>query len=330
LDQHPANAEVINVMSARIAAEIPHCFISLHKRFMTYLRVECGMSDNTLESYGRDLRDFFIALDEKGERTIVALQPRGLSEYLVQLKIKRNLAASSITRHLATIRVFFRWALANKIIDSDPTELLERPTRWKRLPEVTSPRQMERLLTGVRSASETEVDDDGLRMNLRDRAIMELMYASGLRASETAGLPFNDYYPAQGVVRVTGKGNKQRIVPVHDQAREAIERYCEDCRPALVAKGKHKGALFLSKTGKPLERVAIWQIVKRYSLARGIGDMHPHKLRHSFATHLLIGGADLRAVQELLGHADIATTQIYTHVDRSHLKSAHRKFHPRA
>ena len=288
------------------------------------------MSANTLESYGRDLRDFFIEL---GGRGLGELSPRDLSQYVVGLKVKRGLAASTVTRHMATLRVFFRWAVAFKLLERDPTELLERPTKWKRLPDVVSPRQMKQLLAPAPAAGEgeeKEAESEGKEMlRIRDRAIVELLYASGLRASELATLGMGDYHPTLGVVRVTGKGNKQRLVPVHATAKAAIAEYVDTVRVKLAARGGHNGMMFLSRWGKPLERVAIWQIVKRVSKQKGLNDVHPHTLRHSFATHLLIGGADLRAVQELLGHADIATTQIYTHVDRSHLKAVHEKYHPR-
>lgn len=251
------------------------------------------------------------------------------------------MAASSVARHLATIKVYFRWLRAREMIDQNPADALDRPTRWKNLPGVMTPMQVKALLNAPKpidpgaepksaQASARAISAQDRVLWLRDRALLELLYASGLRASEVAGVSKSDLIDTLGVVRVTGKGNKQRLVPMGEPAREAVRRYLTECRPVLRrAGGLDEGRLLLSRTGRPLERVAVWQIVTGHAKAAGLRDVHPHTLRHSFATHLLIGGADLRVVQELLGHADIATTQIYTHVDRSRLKSVHQKFHPR-
>jgi integrase/recombinase XerD len=295
---------------------------------MAFIRVECGLSANTLAAYGRDLRDLFAELVERGLVTPGAIAPRDLAGHLARLKTDRNMASSSIIRHLATIRVFCRWMLARGMITENPAEILERPTRWKRLPGVLSPKQLKSLLEAPAPPPDAAPDDAPLW--LRDRAMLELLYASGLRASEVGAVSISDLHPALGVVRVTGKGNKQRLVPVGKPAQEALRRYMDRCRPALLRPdGRDQGRLLLSRSGRPLERVAVWQIVRRHAQAAGLKNVHPHILRHSFATHLLAGGADLRVVQELLGHSDIATTQIYTHVDRSRLKDVHRKFHPR-
>jgi integrase/recombinase XerD len=214
---------------------------------------------------------------------------------------------------------------------------LERPTRWKKLPNVLSPQQVKKLLDAVgavcslpNAASDDPVDRKGpTPFPMRDRALLELLYASGLRASEVCGIEVNDIHLTLGVVRVTGKGNKQRLVPLGAPARDAVEQYVTLERPALDKPGVSKGRLLLSATGRPLERVRVWQLVQHYAKLAGL-KVYPHMLRHSFATHLLMGGADLRVVQEMLGHADIATTQIYTHVDRTRLREVHRKHHPRA
>lgn len=231
---------------------------------------------------------------------------------------------SSVSRHLATIRVFFRFLFANGRLEENPARLLERPTQWKRLPGVLSPKQMKTLL-------DAPSPEHG-RLWLRDKAMLELMYAAGLRASEVGALSITDYNATLGVLLVTGKGQKQRIVPIGVPALEWTDRYLAELHPELLRfnDGRDKRQLLLSNTGRPLERVAVWQIVRRNARLAGLRDVHPHKLRHSFATHLLTGGADLRTVQELLGHADIATTQIYTHVDRSRLRDVIRKHHPRA
>jgi integrase/recombinase XerD len=297
--------------------------------FLTHLRVECGLSPHTLSAYGRDLREMLADLAEHGVGSLHDLGPRDLSAHLARLKTERNLAASSITRHLAAIRVFFRWLTAEGRLPENPADWLERPTRWRRLPGVLSPNQVRRLLDAPALEGD-ETDGKSVPLWLRDRALLELLYASGLRASEVAGLEVDDLHRTLRVVRVTGKGNRQRLVPLGRPAEEAVDAYLASCRPRLLRPdGRDKGRLLLSRTGRPLERVAIWQIVKRQAARAGLRDVHPHTLRHSFATHLLMGGADLRSVQEMLGHADIATTQIYTHVDRSRLKDVHKRFHPR-
>jgi integrase/recombinase XerD len=298
---------------------------ALSRDFLAYLRVECGLSANTLAAYGRDLRDLTADLVSGGVTSPGDITPRRLVEHLTRLRTEHGLASASIIRHMATIKVFSRWLVARGHAESDPSEILERPTKWRRLPNVLSPRQLKALIEAASPA------DDEQPLWLRDRAMLELMYASGLRASEVAAVGVNDFHETLGVVRVTGKGNRQRLVPVGKPAREAIQRYLRGCRATLVRPdGRDKGRLLLSRNGRPLERVAVWQIVRRNAATAGLKGVHPHMLRHSFATHLLAGGADLRVVQELLGHADISTTQVYTHVDRSRLKDVHRRHHPRA
>lgn len=311
-------------------------FIRLSTSFHGFLRVECGLSRNTLDAYGRDLRELLEDLTATGVSSPAEITPRALVQHVTDLRLRRNLSGTSVTRHLATIKVFCRWLHARGLVPKNPADALDRPMRWKKLPDVLSPRDVKKLLDapkppdGAALATPRGRADAALHLHLRDRALLELVYASGLRASEVADLKLNDYQRTIGIVRVTGKGDKQRLVPVGDPARAAVESYLRDCRERLARPNSDRGHLLLSRTGKPLERVAVWQIVTRCAALAGLRNVHPHTLRHSFATHLLIGGADLRVVQELLGHADIATTQIYTHVDRSRLKSVHAKFHPRA
>ena len=293
------------------------------REFLTYLRVEGGLASATLEAYGRDLRDLLSDLRSAGVKGPAGVTPHHLVGHVRSLHRDRGLQPSSIARHLATIRVFFRFLEASGVVEENATRLLESPTRWKRLPGVLTPRQMRQLLEGP-------CPDHG-RLWLRDKAMLELMYAAGLRASEAAVLEVRDYNGTLGVVMVTGKGGKQRMVPVGKPAREMTERYVAELRPELARfdDGRDEDRLLLSNTGRPLERVAVWQIVRRAARRAGLKEVHPHMLRHSFATHLLAGGADLRVVQELLGHSDISTTQIYTHVDRSRLREVVRKHHPR-
>ncbi len=296
--------------------------------FLTYIRVECGLSANTIEAYGRDLRDLLVDLEPDAIATVDQITPRQLSDHLVSMKNERGQAAATIIRRLATIRTFFRWLKAEGAIEDNPADWLERPTRWKKLPDVLSPGQVRKLIEAVQP---TKLSPGQPALWMRDRALLELMYASGLRASEVGAIEIENLHPKLGVITVTGKGDKQRLVPMGAPAMTAVDVYQTECRPKLLRPdGRDQGRLLLSRTGRPIERVAVWQIVKRCAARAGLADVHPHTLRHSFATHLLIGGADLRLVQELLGHEDIATTQVYTHVDREHLKDVVSKYHPRA
>lgn len=296
------------------------------RSFSAFIRIECGLRPNSVEAYLRDLHELLTFATDRGVMDVRSITPRLLSEHLRYLSADRGLAGSSVVRHLATIRVFGRWLEATGRVDENPAGILERPTRWKHLPGVLSPNQMRQLL----SAPEPRATDRGAPLWVRDRAMLELMYASGLRASEAADLRVEDVMLDAGVVRITGKGDKQRLVPMGAPAVGAVELYLDECRAVLIeAASAATDRLFLSRTGRPLERVAVWQIVRRWAQAAGLHAVHPHVLRHSFATHLLSGGADLRVVQDLLGHADIATTQIYTHVDSARLRSVHKQFHPR-
>jgi integrase/recombinase XerD len=311
----------------RNRAELPAALEDLRSKFLAFVRVECGLSPNTIEAYDRDLRDLLVELAAGGVESAKAITPRSLSDHLARLKTDRSMQTSSVIRHMATIKVFGRWLVGRGFVEENPAEVLERPHKWSRLPGVMTQAQLRALL----DAPGPDQDNSSPPLWLRDRAMLELMYASGLRASEVGALGTNDLHETLGVVRVTGKGRKQRLVPMGKPAAAAVQTYLKECRTVLAKPdGRDKGRLLLSRSGRPLERVAVWQIVKRNAAAAGLKGIHPHMLRHSFATHLLAGGADLRVVQELLGHADIGTTQIYTHVDRSHLKEVHRKHHPRA
>ena len=284
------------------------------------------MSANTLDAYGRDVRQLLEHLAELDIETVGQVNHRHLAAHIARLS-GRGLAASLVARHLATIKVFFRWLEARSDIENNPADYLDQPTRWKKIPGVLSPRQVRSLLAAPKPHPQPT---DAPPLWLRDRAVLELMYASGLRASEVGALGLTEVIDTLGVIRVTGKGDKQRLVPMGKPARQALDRYIGDCRPKILRPdGRDKGRVFLSRTGRPIERVRVWQLVKKYAATAELHGVHPHVLRHSFATHLLGGGADLRVVQELLGHADIATTQIYTHVDKDRLKSVHAKFHPR-
>jgi len=299
--------------------------------FLVYLRVECGLAPASMEAYERDLVDLLAELSRDGAGAPADVSPRALAAHVRGLTRERGYASATLARRLATIKVFCRWMCARGFISSNPADVLDQPTRWKKLPGVLSPRQMRSL---VEAASEPERASDGPPLWIRDRAMLELMYACGLRASEVGAVQLADVKDTAAAVRVTGKGGRQRLVPMGRPAEAWLGRYLAECRPSLISaeaagERRDKGRVFLTRSGRPIERVRVWQLVRRYAAIAGLSGVHPHVLRHSFATHLLVGGADLRTVQELLGHADISTTQIYTHVDRTQLKDVHKRCHPR-
>lgn len=289
------------------------------RSFLLHLASERGLAENTLHAYRRDLEDLDDALREQG-KTLTTATADDFRVYLYGLS-RAGRATRTVTRRLAAIRVFLRFLL---LLGQDTTPILqqlERPKPEQSLPQVLSRAQVAQLIASP---------DPKSRLFWRDVAIFELLYASGLRATELCDITLGDVNLLVGFVRVLGKGMKERVVPLGKAAAEAAARYLAECRPNL-AKGGHCERFFLSRTGKPLERVALWMLVEKHARRSGLyKSVSPHTLRHCFATHLISGGADLRVVQELLGHADIATTQIYTHVDRTQLKSVHKKHHPRA
>jgi integrase/recombinase XerD len=291
----------------------------LVERFADYLSLEKGSSPQTREAYGRDVRRLAEFATAKGRGTPADVTARLLREYIYQLK-DVGLAPASIRRAVSGVRTYFRFLLADGVLVRDPSERLETPKRWRTLPDVLTVAEVERLLAAP------TMDDP---LYFRDRAMLELAYGAGLRVSEWITLDMKDLLFDQGVVRVFGKGSKERLVPLGRNAISALAIYRGELRPKLE-RGQGKGALFLNARGEPLSRMGAWKILRKYVERSGM-EKHvtPHTLRHSFATHLLEGGADLRAVQEMLGHADISTTQIYTHVDREYLRSVHRQYHPR-
>jgi len=313
----------------RVGAERCHAFSGTSELgrsaqdFIDFVRVEAGLSPATIEAYSRDLSVFISDIDKNSSLGLNDVGYEHISGHLKHLSRDRSLDPSSIVRHLATIRVFFRYLHANRRVKRDPARLIERPIRWRRVPDVLSPTQMRKLVEAP------SPDWGGLW--LRDRAMLELMYAAGLRASEVGALKVNDLNETLACLVVTGKGRKQRVVPIGTPALNWTLRYLRELRPTLArwTDRRDQFRLILSFSGRPIERVAVWQIVRRASARAGIKGVHPHVLRHSFATHLVGGGADLRVVQELLGHSDIGTTQIYTQVDRSRLRDVLKRFHPR-
>lgn len=289
------------------------------REFLAYLRVECGLSANTLEAYGFDLLILHRFLLEKPLSDPPELTGPLLIEHLRSLR-KRNMEGSSVARHLATLRAFGKFLQFTGRCAHNPSEMLERPMQWKKLPHGVHTRHIEKLLAAP---------DPDEKMYLRDKAVLETMYATGCRASELGAVTLTDYHEPLGVVKLQGKGNRQRIVPVGRPAIGAIGRYFKELRPSLLRKDRPTNALFLTERGQAMTRFTVYAMVKKQSERVGLRDIHPHVLRHTFATHMLGGGADLRVVQELLGHARVTTTQIYTHVDQGKLKSVIDKFHPR-
>lgn len=299
-------------------ANVP--FGTLINSFLDYLIIEAGLSTNTILAYGRDLRDFAGFCIVENITTPNQLTPSHIHSYMKILTTAEHKRESSISRSLVAIKMFLRYALSSGKIKDDFTSLLEGPKLWQRLPGICSKDQVANLMNAP-------TPDD--IYFYRDRAVLELLYATGMRASEVADLKINYVNLKVGYLRCLGKGSKERIIPLSKIAVNAVEQYLNSQRPELA--NSHSGDyLLISRTGRPLSRIEIWRIIKKYALRAGLPkNITVHTLRHCFATHLLSGGADLRSVQEMLGHVDIATTQIYTHVDQERLRNIHKKFHPR-
>ncbi len=289
------------------------------KEFMDFISVERGLSKNTLESYGRDLSKYVQYLKKGGITDLNKVKRQQIQDFLMSLKDSK-LNASSIARNLVAIKVFHRYLTSQRILKEDVTSVIEMPKLWKTLPDVLDEKEVEAILDSPNAR---------LKQGLRDKAMIELMYATGMRVSELVSLKSNDLHMDMGFVRCLGKGQKERIIPVGSKAKEALEKYAQKARPKFLKKGE-SASLFLTRLGKPMSRQSFWMVIKHYVKdARIKKRVTPHTLRHSFATHLLQNGADLRIVQELLGHANISTTQIYTHINKERLKQIHQKFHPR-
>ena len=287
--------------------------------YIDYLRSECHLAANTVMAYERDVSRFLKWL---GNKSIPKLSVSQLADFVGTLN-QANLAPASIARQIVSIKMFFKYLQLEGVLVENKCELLGSQKLWQRIPSVMSPKVVDRFLNAP-SKSEPYY--------LRDRALLEMLYATGCRASELSNLRVRDLHMQERYCKCHGKGNKQRIAPLGDAAIGAVEAYMQRLRSRLEsARPQEVDWLFLSKGGRRLRREAIWELVKKYALISGVPvSISPHTLRHSFATHLLAGGADLRQVQEMLGHSSIATTQIYTHVDQSRLKQVHTQFHPRA
>jgi integrase/recombinase XerD len=292
----------------------------LVNEYLAYLAVERGLAENSVAAYRRDLRRTVGYLIGAGASAFPEVG-RGLVARLLFRLREEGLAPRTVARHVASLRGFFRYLLTQGHITDDPTAHLESPSPWTRLPGALSEREVEQLL-GAPPTSE--------HGGVRDKAMLELLYAAGLRVSELVTLRLSDVDLEVGYVRCRGKGSKERVIPLGAKAQSWVRRYLASARPRL-ARGGVNPSLFLNRLGRPLTRQGLWKILRGHARAAGIDRrVTPHTLRHSFATHLLEHGADLRAVQMMLGHADISTTQIYTHISRAHLKAVYDRYHPRA
>jgi integrase/recombinase XerD len=286
-------------------------------QFMAHMKVEKGLSANTIVAYNRDLLGFFEFLKTRGV-TPLRVGQHDLLSFVAERRVQ--LAARSLARCLVSIRMFYRFCVTEGKITSNPARLMGIPKLYQHLPHILSRDEVEALLTQP---------DDQTLLGKRDKAMMEILYATGLRVTELIGLKVHNVNLEAGFIRTIGKGSKERIIPMGGKAIDALKEYLQNARPAFLRKRK-SSSLFLNRRGNPMTRQGFWKILRHYALKAGIArSVTPHTLRHSFATHLLEGGADLRSVQIMLGHSDISTTQIYTHVARERLKEIHGRYHPR-
>ncbi|HWQ82286.1 MAG TPA: site-specific tyrosine recombinase XerD [Ignavibacteria bacterium] len=299
---------------------------SLEKQFLNHLRLEKALSENTISNYSYDIKYFINYLTEERKLSdIQNVDEEAVEKYVFFLRNQKNkngeyYSVKSINRYISTLKSFFKFLLSERIISKNPSEIIESPKTARNLPQVLSVREIDSMLS---KTDNTDV------LGLRDRAIMEVMYASGLRVSEVTSLAISNILSGEGILRIFGKGSKERIVPIGSSALQYLGKYIEKSRPYLK-KTYSDDTVFLNHRGRKMSRMAVWNIISKYAKSAGIKkSIHPHTLRHSFATHLLEGGADIRIIQEMLGHSDISTTQIYTHVDREYLIEVHKTYHPR-
>ena len=293
---------------------------ALLDQFLDYVSLERGLSKNTRAAYGDDISRFLDDLAKQGVRSLNAVTRKQILDHLMSEKA-RGLGANSLSRHLVSVKVFFRYLVQEGLLSVNVAETMDSPKVWKMLPSVLTPKEIMRLF---------EAPDLETPLGVRNRAILELFYASGLRVSEMTGLQLTDLHFDENFLRCIGKGRKERVVPVGGDAIKWVNRYIKEVRPQLTP-GAHEQTVFLSMRRQAISRKTVWDMIKKCARKAGITKtIYPHSLRHSFASHLLANGAELRIIQEMLGHADIATTQIYTHVDPNRLKGVHRQFHPRA
>ncbi|MBN1637584.1 MAG: site-specific tyrosine recombinase XerD [Ignavibacteriales bacterium] len=290
------------------------------KEYLSHLKLEKNLSENTLNAYSNDITKFVEFLETKGIDDFNDVSTTHLSEFIEKQK-KAGLDNTTTTRYISSIKGFFNYLSSSDYIQSNPVDKIPSIKRSRKLPDVLSFQEINSILESPNVKN---------KLGLRDKALLELLYSSGLRCSEIINLKLNDIFFADEVVRVFGKGSKQRIVPMGSSAIHWLNEYLKSSRQLLQKRIKSESYVFLNNRGGKLSRMGLWKILNQHTKIAGIKkDVHPHTFRHSFATHLLEGGADLRAVQEMLGHSDISTTQIYTHIDRNYIKQVHREHHPR-
>lgn len=290
------------------------------QEYLAYLKLERNLSEQSVSSYSSDINKFLNYIEEQNVTDLNSVKTKLITEYFEVMR-DLGISSSSTSRYLSAVKGFFKYLSSQEYIEKDPVEILSTRITERKLPSVLSFLEIDELL---QSPNVKE------KFGLRDKAMLELFYSSGLRVSELINLKISDLYFSDGVIRVLGKGSKQRIIPIGSSAVKWIREYMKTLRPLLEKKMKSENIIFLNNRGTKLSRMGVWKIVDKYVKAAKIEkEFHPHTFRHSFATHLLEGGADLRAVQEMLGHADISTTQIYTHIDREFVKQMHKDFHPR-
>lgn len=296
-------------------------FSSVTRDYILFLTLEKGLSKNSISAYQSDLHRFLEYIDSKGLKSFKEVKSSELVDFLNVLD-ELGLSTTSRARYLSSVKGLFGYLESNRLIESNPSSMIELPKRAKRLPDTLTVQNVEDIINSV---------DVQTKSGVRDKAILETLYACGLRVSELLGLKQSDVLIESEIVRVIGKGNKERIIPIGNSALKWIQAYCSEVRPVFYKHNVSFDVLFLNSRGAKLSRMSIWNIVNTYSKNLNFSvDVHPHTFRHSFATHLVEGGADLRAVQEMLGHADISTTQIYTHLDSAYIREVHRTYHPRS
>ncbi|MFC1467848.1 site-specific tyrosine recombinase XerD [Verrucomicrobiota bacterium] len=293
---------------------------ALVEQFLDYVSLELGLSPNTRAGYQNDLTHLTAFLHDKNITSFNDVTRREILSFLMAEK-SRGMSTATIARELVSVKLFFRFLLQEGFISRNESEKMESPKLWKVLPHTLSHGEIERLL---------KAPDSDTSLGLRDRAILNMFYATGMRVSELADITIDNLHFAEGYIRCIGKGRKERVIPIAQSAQKLVNRYLTEIRPKH-AKDNEQRTVFLTRRGTGLNRKTLWAMIKKYAVQAGITkNVTPHTLRHSFASHLLANGADLRTIQEMLGHADIATTQIYTHVDNERLQSVHHQFHPRA
>ena len=301
--------------------EIPFSIKKEIKNFIQYISLEKGLSENTKSSYSSDLSRLAEFIVNREKDSFISADYSDLRDFVIELG-EMGLSPSSRSRYISSLRTFFKYLVLMNKIQNDPTEKLELPKKQRDLPDTLELHEVDYILENI------PIDKQA---GIRDRALIETLYGCGLRVSELINLRNKELFLEYEIIRVLGKGSKERLVPLGKIASKWIKKYIEEVRPSYFNIEKSEDFIFLNQRGSKFSRMGIWKIIKKYSIVLDPPkDVHPHTFRHSFATHLIEGGADLRAVQEMLGHSDISTTQIYTHIDREFIKEVHKSFHPRA